>query len=903
MPQSVLKKTMLMKASFCCIFLVNTLLSFAQSPNPEPVKSYTTDWAQSDLTIDGKLDEAAWNQVDWGGGFVGHQPEYKAVPSQKTQFKILYDAKFLYVGVRAFDTEPEKIVKRMSRRDGFDGDFVEINIDSYNDKRTAFSFTASVSGVKGDEYVSNNGQNWDETWDPIWYLKTSIDSLGWVAEFKIPLSQLRFANKEHHVWGIQVLRRLFREEARSTWQPISPNAAGWVHLFGELNGIKGIKPQKQLEIQPYVLTSLEKYPKEIENPFKKTGKKFKLNAGLDAKIGVTSDITLDLSFNPDFGQVDADPSTVNLSAFQLFFQERRPFFLEGSSLLSFPTSEATDNLFYSRRVGGKPPGDPENVKYIDKPRQTSILGAAKITGKNAKGFSWGVLESITSRQYAKASYENGTQGEEVVAPLTSYLVARAQQDIHAGKTVVGAIATHVRRLDNTRNELEKLHDQAVSSGIDLDHNFKDRKYGIKLKTMFSHVKGNSEAIYDTQTASERYFQRPDNNHRQADSTRTSLLGSAAAFSFGKRSGNWRWAVGSNYKSPALSINDIGFLRNTDDINNWIWTQYKVNRVTKFFRSQEYTMNYEHNNDFGGSVTNRGLDAKMRLEFKNFWAFGQGGWIGGSKFSNADLRGGPAIRYPGILNYWYWVSTDRRKRAQLSFNNWFSFGKENYRKSIGMSLSLNIRPIDPLRISISPRMSWNRNNLQWVENVSVNNLDEYILAEIDQKTYSMSIRANYNITPNLTIEFWGQPFLANANYSNFKRVLDAGSERSNEQYEYLLSSIRKPTTPEIEQFINQGSSDIDSVDDFPENAYGVFFRQRDRMDNYFETPNFSRVDFRSNMVLRWEYIPGSTLFVAWSKNSSYSDESGMSRFKDLASNITNLSGSNTFLIKYTYRFIL
>lgn len=862
--------------SFLCLFV------YAQDDLP-PRKSYTTARLESEIVIDGKLDDDAWNQVEWGGDFVGHMPEYNVEPSQETQFKILYDAKFLYVGIRAFDTEPEKIVERMSRRDGFDGDFVEINIDSYNDKRTAFSFTASVSGVKGDEYVSNNGDNWDSTWDPIWYLRTSIDDKGWIAEFKIPLSQLRFANKENHSWGIQFTRRFFRNEERSTWQGVDPNAPGWVHLFGELNGIKGIKPQKQLEIQPYVVGSAQSYPKEEDNPFRDTGKENELNVGLDAKIGLTSDITLDLTVNPDFGQVDADPSAVNLSAFQLFFREQRPFFLEGSNVLTFPTSGGRNNLFYSRRIGGRPHGYPDNVDYIDYPNQTRILGAAKITGKNAKGFSWGILESVTNREKADVQYEDGTRGEEVVEPFTNYFVGRVQQDIQGGKTVVGAMVTHVNRFNNNVNGLDLLHNNAMSAGIDLDHNFKDRKYGMVLRYMMSRVEGSPGAIYETQTSSERFFQRPNNYHRNVDSTRTSLVGSAATFSFGKRSGNWRWAVGSNYRSPELALNDIGFLVQTDNINNWFWTQYRVNKVVGPFRSQNYNLNGEQNIDFGGVTTEKGMNFNMNLEFNNYWGFGQGMYVGGTRVSNADLRGGPSITYPGNVNYWYWIGTNNQKKVRVSLNNWFNWGFEDSRKSSGINLNITLRPSDALRINLSPSVRWNRDELQYIAQRDYQGETDYILGRVDQRTYSMAIRANYNITPNLTLEFWGQPFLATGQYSGFKRVHQPNSETFSERFRLFEDS---------ELSFNE-----------EDNVWEVFRSGNTDPDYDFGNPDFNIVEFRSNFVMRWEYIPGSTLFLVWANSSFNFDQSRNNSFGNLASQLGDLPGTNTFLIKYTYRFIL
>ncbi len=862
------------------------LFSQAQE-SKEPTKTYTTAWAESEIELDGLLNESVWDQVEWGGDFIGREPEYKVAPTEKTQFKILYDAKYLYVGVRAFDSEPSKIVRRMSRRDGFDGDWVEINIDSYHDKRTAFSFTASVSGVKGDEYISNNGNDWDSTWDPIWYLRTSLDDKGWIAEIKIPLSQLRFANKENHTWGLQFTRRIFRKEERSTWQPINPTDPGWVHLFGELNGINGIKPQKQLEIQPYVVASMQKFPREDGNPFKETGRKRDANVGLDAKIGITSDVTLDLTVNPDFGQVEADPSQVNLSAFRLFFREQRSFFLEGNNILTFPTSGDQHNLFYSRRIGGRPNGevdtDRDEVEYVDALNQTRILGAAKLTGKNANGFSWGVLESFTNREKVDVAYSNGSIGSEIVEPYTNFFVARVQQDLREGKTVFGAIFSNVNRFNNRGNGLELTHDNVQSGGIDINHFFKNRKYGFTFKYMFSHVHGTQGAIYETQTASERFFQRPDNYHKTLDSTRTSLIGTAGTFSFGKKSGNWRWQAGSNYKAPEFELNDIGFLSQTDNLNNWVWSQYQVTKPTKLFRSQRYNFYHEQNLDFGSVRTQVGTALNMNVQFRNLWQFGQGMFWESLSISNADLRGGSSIRYPAGLNYWYRVGTNEQKKVTVSFNNWFFWGDENYTKNTGINLALTLQPADALRISMRPSIRLRRNDLQYISNESFGKTERYILGQVEQKTYSISMRANYNVTPNFTVEFWGQPFIAKGTYSQFKYVLEPNAENYRDRFRnYMDSEIR-----------------FDEED----NVYQVSETGGANSDYEFDNPDFNLVQFRSNFVVRWEYIPGSILFLVWSNNGSLSDHSLDGRFRNLRSELFDLKGANTFLIKYAYRFIL
>jgi hypothetical protein len=873
----ITKKFFLTSVLFCLC----TAGAVAQEADPK--RAYSTQRVEGEAPIiDGLLDDEAWNAVEWAGDFIGHRPDYKAVPSQQTQFKILYDEKYLYIGIRAFDTEPDKIVRRMSRRDGFDGDMVEVNIDSYNDKRTAFSFTASVSGVKGDEYISNNGNNWDATWDPIWDLKTSIDDQGWIAEMRIPLSQLRFTNNYNLTWGIQVQRMIFRKDERSTWQPVDPNAPGWVHLFGELNGLQGIKPQKQLEIQPYVVGSAQKYPKDEGNPYRETGSELGSNFGVDAKIGLTSDITLDLNVNPDFGQVDADPSAVNLSAFQLFFREQRPFFLEGNNILTFGTSGGQNNLFYSRRIGSRPQGRPtdEDIAYVDRPNNTPIIGAAKLTGKNAKGFSWGFQNAVTAEVNAFVTDTLGVERREKIEPITNFMVARMQQDLNEGQTVLGAIFTSVNRFDNTGNGLDLLHDNAQSAGIDWDQNILDRKYGFTVKFGYSQVNGTQGAIYQTQTSSERFFQRPDNTYREVDSTRTSLTGTFGAVTFGKRSGNFVYTIGSNFRSPELEINDIGFLVFTDNWNHWLNLRYRVNKPTTLFRTQNYSIYHEQNFDFGGNRTAINANFNGGVQFHNYWWFESGFSRRGQALSNAELRGGPALMMPGGHEYWFWISSNNQKKVRVSFDNWHYWGDENHARSSGMNMNVIVRPIDALNISLTPSVSWRDFGLQYLGNDSERD-GIYILGRIMQQTYSMTMRVNYNLTPNLTFEFWGQPFISAGTYSDFKRVTD--SQASDFFDRYLPLS-----------------------DDWMSYANGQFSvdEDGDQLTDYsFSDPDFNVVEFRSNFVMRWEYIPGSTLFAVWSNNGSYFDQSERNDFRNLSSQLSNLKGTNTFLIKYTYRFVL
>jgi len=367
-------------------------------------KQYTATRIITPPVINGTLEDEAWKSGSWAGNFTQNQPYSGRPESQKTEFKILFDDDNLYVAIKAYDTCPDSIVNRLSRRDQQDGDLVGIIIDSFHDLRTGFLFGVSSTGVKYDQMMTNDGQNNDPTWDPNWWVKTSVNNDGWIAEMKIPFSQVRFEKNSGDVWGFDVGRVLYRKNETSYWQYIPKDASGLMHLFGELKGLEQIKPRKIFDVTPYSVARTETFQSIPDNPFLSKGKLSSLNGGIDAKIGVTNNLTMDLTINPDFGQVEADPSEVNLSAYETFFTEKRPFFIEGSNITNFGLGVGdgeigNDNLFYSRRIGRRPIGYPDlkNGWNADVPVQSTILGAAKLTGKTKNGLSLGFVEALTAR--------------------------------------------------------------------------------------------------------------------------------------------------------------------------------------------------------------------------------------------------------------------------------------------------------------------------------------------------------------------------------------------------------------------------------------------------------------------------------------------------------------------------
>ncbi len=867
------------------------IVGFGQNSRPSIVpKKYFTQKVQKEAPVlDGRIEDACWQNVDWGGDFIQYQPDDGKPPSQQTSFKILYDAKFLYVGFRCHDTDPDKIVKRMSRRDGFEGDFIEINIDSYHDLKTAFSFTISASGVKGDEFISNDGNEWDESWNPIWDAKTAIDDQGWTAEMRIPLSQLRFAKAEAMVWGIQFTRRIFRDQERSVWQPISRNAGYWVSGFGELHGLEGIQPQKQIEIQPYGLAQLESFAEEAHNPFA-TGFDQRFSAGLDGKIGLTSDMILDFTINPDFGQVEADPSALVLDGFEIIFSERRPFFIESRNIFEYPVAGTgfggpydSDLLFYSRRIGGAPHASPdtEDHEFYESPQSTSILGAAKFSGKTKKGLSIGILESVTAEEMAEID-SHGERREEVVEPRTSYFVGRLQQDMDRGNTVLGGMFTATNRsLEDTG--LDDLHQSAYSGGLDFARFWNNRSWQLNAKAVFSHLNGSVAAITDVQESFGHYFQRPDADHLKVDTSLTSLTGHGGTVRIGKYGGEWRFETGVTWRSPELELNDLGFLRNADEINYFNWVGYRRTRPFSIFR--RFNANYNHWSrwDFGGRNLYRALNVNFFSQFKNFWAIGGGFNYENLDISNTALFGGPTLRRPNGIAQWLFVSSDERKKVSVSYNLFNAWAAEEAVRAEGHNFGVRLQPVNAFNITIESGYKHFARKFIYVTDASFNNETRYIGASLDQKTFSTAIRFNYSITPDLSIQYYGSPFVSRVRYSDYKFIVDPLGKKVADRHQ--LYSEQQISFNEKEE---------------------VFFVDDDldgQPDYNFDQPDFTFVQFRSNLVARWEYIPGSELFLVWSQGMTDDIDAQGKLFGTLENRLALDKIHNIFLVKLTYRFLL
>jgi len=865
------------------LLLLTSVLS-GQAPEK---KQYKATKITSVPVINGVLDDDTWKEGTWIDDFTQHEPFNGSKSSQRTEFKILFDDDNLYVAFKAYDTSPDSIVNRLSRRDNVDGDLVAIILDSYHDLRTGFCFGVSSSGVKFDQMFTNDGENENSTWDPNWWVKTSINGEGWVAEMRIPFSQVRFEKNSGDIWGLDVARILFRKNETSFWQHIPKDAPGLVHMFGELSGLEQIKPRKILDVTPYTVGTAQTFKPDQQNPFLASGKKFGLNGGVDAKIGITNNMTMDLTINPDFGQVEADPSEVNLSAYETFFREKRPFFIEGNNITNFTLGIGdgdlgNDNLFYSRRIGRQPQGYPDlpDGSYADVPIYTTILGAAKLTGKTQDGLSVGFIEAVTTEEKAEIDKE-GEKSFETVEPLTNYFVGRVQKDFNEGKTIIGGILTGTNRnLD--ANTGTYLHKAAYSGGLDFAQYFRDKNWMFSLNAAFSQVNGTTDAIANTQKSSAHYYQRPDKDYAVFDPDRTSLTGTGGRMMISKNNGHLNLMGVIIWKSPGFELNDLGYMRESDQILAITWAGYSQWEPKGIYRNFNINGDIYTMRNFGGDLLGYGFEGNGSFSFKNYWNAWTGGNVSTNSMSSGMLRGGPMMKTNGSSHWRVGFSTDNRKKLAFEFFTNFNSGFEKSSKSTYTSISATYKPSNYLSISLGPSYNKSFNELQYVTALDYNNSKRYVFASIDQSTISASLRIDLNLSPDLTFQYWGQPFIATGNYYDHKYILNPMAESYRDRFHTYSDG----------QIWNGGDYKID------EDLDGI-------VDYHIDNSDFNFREFLSNFVVRWEYNPGSTLYLVWSQTRRGSDNTGkldyLSDMSSLFNRDENDDLKNVFLVKLSFRF--
>jgi hypothetical protein len=821
---------------------------------PSTVASASAARAEQPPRIDGRTDDAVWQTAPRFSGFRMFEPKVDVDPTFKTEFQVAFDEKNLYVLVRMFDPHPDSIMHALSRRDQRGpSDQIKLLIDSYDDKRSGFEFAVNPDGVKRDFAMSNDG-NEDGSWNGVWDVATTVDSLGWVAEYRIPLSQLRYAPAASHTFGFGIWRDIERFRERSSWPLWSPTRPGISSQLGRLQGLDGITSDRRLEMTPYVVT------KNVQRamPQSRYEREQQLSIGGDLKFGITPNMTLDATVNPDFGQVEADPAVVNLTAFETFFSERRPFFVEGTGLYQFELNcyivvdcSTNEGLFYSRRIGRSPAlrglyGDAETATA------TPIAGAAKLTGRTSRGLSFGLLEAVTPEV-------TGTQ-DRTVEPFTNFMVLRAQQDLRGGESGISFIATGVNRSLNTLTD-PYMHDGAYTAGATFRHRFNKQQYELAGQIAGSRITGTPAALLRTQTSGVHYFQQPGDD-LEVDSSATSLTGHAEQLKLGKYSGGiTRFETSLVRQSSGFDVNDLGFLRRADRLDWSTWAALSWREAKWIYRWAQLNGNHWETWNTSGTRLENAWNMNGHMGLNNNWDVHLGGTVSGVTPSYCDrcTRGGPVLRDSRGFFPWGGVNTDSRKT--ISGGTWvnLSFSDEGHSSGTNFSPYLNFRLSTNLQASLSANVSKDKNNSQWYRNFDdENSVRHYIFAHLDQRTVSMGLRLNYTATPDLTFEFYGAPFVSQGTYSDFRELSD---------------------NPSADKYV-------------------------DRFQPYTPPANsqtaFKFTELRTNAVIRWEYRPGSTMFLVWAHGRQEADDGHVRQswsrdYRDLFA----LHPDNTFLIKIAH----
>jgi hypothetical protein len=832
--------------------------------------------------LDGALDDPAWVTAPSATGFRRDVPSDGKPATEDSDIRVVYDDHALYVGARLFNRDRKGISRRLSRRDSFTvfNDVFFVLIDSYHDHSTAFVFGATPAGERRDAIQSGDGGNIDGSWDPVWQVKTQVDSLGWVAEMRIPFSQLRFPNAVEQTWGIQFRRdiRAAGEAVDWSWSPrTEPGAAS---KYGHLLGLSSIPQPRRLEVLPYTVgKSTFTEAADPASPFN-DGSVYDASAGLDLKYGLTSNITLDATFNPDFGQVEADPAVVNLTAYETFFEERRPFFIERSDLFQFGEG-SLEKFFYSRRIGRAPSlSAAGTAPYVDEPTAATILGAAKATGRTSSGWSVGILEAVTAKEYAQLSTTPGeTLPDMGVEPLTSYGVARLRREYGNGSSFVGGMFTAVnRRLDEP--QFDVLHSSAYAGGMDFFHRFRGNQYLVRGWLAGSHVSGAPEALLATQTMSSRYYQRPDQDYVSVDSNATSLSGYSSGLLFQKDGGNWTYWLGGGGTSPGYEVNDAGFQTDADRIigstglgRNWV-------KPGKVFRSFNVLLTGHQFLNYGGVDIRRDASLSVNGTFHSLWGFNTYVQHNFSGSNDRVTRGGPIRLQPSNWTVHVGGSTDSRKAIAASvYGLWVS--AESGAWASGAGGSLTFRPQGAFDLTVSTNWYKSREDAFYVTQGADATAtgtygSRYIFANLDQHSLDTTLRLNWLLSPNLSIQLYAQPFLASGDYEQFK-------------------ALERPSSYDFLHYGESGSTI--TFDETSQSYTTVGAPGGDPIS--FTNPDFRVRSLRSNLVLRWEYRPGSTVFLVWNQSR------GSSIYDPTWNGVSDLWGlrndpqQNVFLIKLNY----
>jgi hypothetical protein len=815
-----------------------------------------------DVVLDGRLDDAAWQTAAFARDqFTQSWPNPGQPGTEATEVRVLYDDDAIYVGMRMFDSRPDSIAAQLARRDaqGIYSDWAHVIIDSYHDRRTAFRFTVNPKGVQKDVYNSNDNQE-DSNWDAVWDVATRVDSLGWVAEYRIPLSQLRFGDApkgEERLWGFQVMRDIARKNERVAFNPWQPDGSGFVSRFGQLTGIADLRQPQRLEVLPYASAKVTRAPGNVSDPFYRKTDAVP-NMGADVRYGLPGGLTLSATINPDFGQVEVDPATVNLSAFETFYPEKRPFFLEGADVFNFGQLRRHNDyggqtFFYTRRIGRAPSRYPSggSIAFVDMPEQTRIAGAAKVTGRKGP-WTIGILDALTAEEQADVAGLSGAiDSATTVEPMTNFLAGRLRRDARKGQTVIGSMMTLINRQQSPLFT-NMLSTSAGFGGVDFEHRWAKGKYVISGFGLGSQVNASAPVIAAIQRAPAHYFQRPDAERLSYDPTRTRLTGYYNEVAIAKN-GQHFGSLAIKDVSPNFEINDVGFHGRVDYRAVSPFWGYQTNKKDSWSQSKfagvwsNYVWNYD------GTMIYHGYGGNANATFNNMWGGNIGFNASPRYFDDRLLRGGPVASRPSSFGVNANLWTDNRRKIwtnpyasvnRVADGGWTASG----------GLWTEARPTTTVRVTFNPNYFQQHANAQYVRTVADATADatydnRYVFAGLDQTTFSLETRVELTFTSKLSLQSYIQPFVAVGRYQDFKEFTTP------RQLDFAVYGQDRGT---IAAGTDASGAPIYTIDPDDAGAAAAFT---------VRNPNFNSHSLRGNAVLRWEYRPGSALFVVWQQQRS------------------------------------
>jgi uncharacterized protein DUF5916/cellulose/xylan binding protein with CBM9 domain len=811
-------------------------------------------------SLDGRLDEAAWQTATPLTALVQSDPEEGQPVSERTEIRVIYDNDAMYVGARLYDREPDKIASQLGRRDAFtQSDDFRVLIDSYHDHRTAFRFDVTPSGVRRDQAFGDDGRFSDNSWDPVWQAATTVDSLGWTAEIRIPFSQLRFSGADEQVWGVRFVRWIQRKNEFSFFPFVGKTESGFTSRFGHLLGIRDVPPPRGLEVLPYsVARSTSPATSVHGSPFSPQSEWFG-GTGVDVKYGLTSNLTLNATLNPDFGQVDDDPAFVNLTAFEQFLSERRPFFVEGASIFRFGGGSGfigfggTPQVFYSRRIGRPPQGNystsPVPGGFDDLPDYTTLAAAAKITGR-AGPWTMGVLNAVTPVE--RAPYTDTLLNRSVVAaePFTNYFVGRAKRELRGGATGLGFLATAVNR-SLEPGARTTMRDAAYVFGSDFFHRWARNTYSVSASVSWAGVRGDTLAIQAAQRSAIRQVQRPDSKALEYRPGLTSLSGVSADAQVSKDGGSINWAAGVSTTTPYYEVNDLGFQTRVDRISGAVFVGRRWTRPGKTWRFASTSFTWGPSFNFDGDMIQNSFSASWFGQHLNWWGVNVFGSYSGRAIDDRLTRGGPLGIKPASWNGGISLFGDNRTRLVWSLFGSYSRNTEGG-WSVNFGPALEFRPSSAVSVSFFPFYFGGRNVAQFVTRVADTSANatydaRYMFATIDQRQLDLTTRVNVTMSPDLSIQFYAQPFVFAGDFDNLRELAAPATFNFREYGRDPNTTIRTISTDGAGHAVTY---ELDPDADGPIAPFRV------------RNPDFRTRSFQLKGVMRWEYRPGSTLFVVW-----------------------------------------